>query len=544
MNEQVAGRYHKVIDNKVIAPMTMASLEASGSVGARPSASDKRSNFIARHWRGELSLPVAYWIVGLLTNALVAISVAVVIAWTSSTTYEPIRIFATVLVVWSIASLAITWQLVGVWRAATAYIANRKNGSWGYLAKLAIVLGAFRFAAEFCSVAAPQIGETWRMAFNNDAELPNYTLRLLNNGTELGVQGGIKYGLSADVTKLLNAAPTARIIHLDSAGGRIKEAEQLFDLIQSRGLSTYVSQVCASACTIAFAAGRQRLIAPTARLGFHSAAFPGVSDADARALNDDDRLRRVGISPDFIRKGNNTSSTSMWWPSQEELQSSKMITGVVDPHSMASSDLKLVTRDNIIRDLKKIPLYSALADRSEVHFLEVVDRMKSGLDAGRPMEQIQASVRAIVVPYIRSQYAHADDATLMSLGKLVLQQTMSLKSDPPLCYSFSSGKSLGRDVVASIPKHLTDQEIALDVQILRTAGDRQNLPKQDQDRLFGLVGAKLAKTFGTKTGILTKDDVPVAEYSAYCDLSIATYREILALTPIESVGLLRAIYTQ
>jgi hypothetical protein len=414
----------------------------------------------------------------------------------------------------------------------------------GYLAKLAIVLGAFRVATEFLSVAAPQIGETWRMAFNNDSQLPDYTLRLLNKGTELSVQGGIKYGLSADLTKLLSAAPTVRIIHLDSIGGRIKEAEQLFDLIQSRGLSTYVSQLCASACTIAFAAGKQRLIAPNAKLGFHSAAFPGISDADARALKDDDRLRRVGVSPDFIRKGNNTSSASMWWPSQEELQSSKMITGIVDPNSMATSDLKLVTRDDIIRDLRKIPLYSALADKSDVHFREVVDRMKSDLDAGKPMAQIQTSIRGIMVPYIRSQYARADEVSITSLGKLVLQQTMSLKSDPALCYSFSSGKSVGRNVMASIPKDLTEREIALDVQILRTASDRQILSKQEQDRLFGIVGAKLAKTFGTKTSILTKDDVPVAEYTTYCDLSIAMYREILALTPVETVGLLRTIYTQ
>jgi hypothetical protein len=111
--------------------MTMASFEAAGTLRTPQAAvADKRSNFFARHWRGELSLPVAYWVVGLLTNALVAGSIAILAAWMSSKTYEPLRIFATVIAVWSIAALAITWQLVGVWRSATTYIVNRKNGFW------------------------------------------------------------------------------------------------------------------------------------------------------------------------------------------------------------------------------------------------------------------------------------------------------------------------------------------------------------------------------------------------------------------------------
>jgi hypothetical protein len=118
------------------------------------------------------------------------------------------------------------------------------------------------------------------MAFMDDPRMPAYSIRIMRNGTEAEITGGFKYGLTDDFLKLVRASPQIKVVHLNSIGGRIGEAEKLSKLIRDRRLNTYTSSSCLSACTIAFAGGRERWIHRRAKLGFHGPAFPGWSDAD------------------------------------------------------------------------------------------------------------------------------------------------------------------------------------------------------------------------------------------------------------------------
>jgi hypothetical protein len=98
------------------------------------------------------------------------------------------------------------------------------------------------------------------MSFLDDPDIPNYSIRVMRNGTEAEIAGGFKYGLTSDFLKILSASRQIRIVHLDSLGGRIAEAISLNKVIRSRGLDTYVSSNCMSACTIAFAGGTRRIL--------------------------------------------------------------------------------------------------------------------------------------------------------------------------------------------------------------------------------------------------------------------------------------------
>ncbi|MFX7559753.1 hypothetical protein ABTJ75_18850, partial [Acinetobacter baumannii] len=82
----------------------------------------------------------------------------------------------------------------------------------------------------------------------------------MNDGREAEIAGGIKYGLTRDFERLLDAQPGIRVVHLDSVGGRIGEGKKLNALIRARGLDTYVEANCMSACTLAFAGGTQRIL--------------------------------------------------------------------------------------------------------------------------------------------------------------------------------------------------------------------------------------------------------------------------------------------
>ena len=83
---------------------------------------------------------------------------------------------------------------------------------------------------------------------------------IVQSGKELKISGGIKYGLTAEASKLLSSAPEIKIIDFESSGGRISEATKLYELIVSHNLNTVANAVCLSACTIAFAGGTERWV--------------------------------------------------------------------------------------------------------------------------------------------------------------------------------------------------------------------------------------------------------------------------------------------
>lgn len=186
--------------------------------------------------------------------------------------------------------IVLVWQVVGTWRSATRHAAHRvaanRGTCWATAIKIMLVLGMMRTIVEFSQAGALQIAEMFDMAFRGDPSMPAYSLRVMRNGTEIEVTGGFKFGLTADFERVVSASPRIRVIYLTSIGGRIGEAAKLSDAIKKRGLVTYVATHCESACTLAFASGRERWVHQSGKLGFHGLAFPGMTstglDAAAR----------------------------------------------------------------------------------------------------------------------------------------------------------------------------------------------------------------------------------------------------------------------
>ena len=79
----------------------------------------------------------------------------------------------------------------------------------------------------------------------------------------LDFSGGISFGTAKEFETMLKAMDNVRTVRLNSNGGRIAEAQKISDLIKARGLSTYVTHQCASACTIVFLGGKQRYLHAT-----------------------------------------------------------------------------------------------------------------------------------------------------------------------------------------------------------------------------------------------------------------------------------------
>ena len=91
----------------------------------------KSPNFILRFWRGDVRLPVAYWVVGFLfTIAIMGLSNAFgALVESLSLSRAQGGIVLALFLLFIVACTA--WQLVGIWRSAGNYIKRSKTPFWG-----------------------------------------------------------------------------------------------------------------------------------------------------------------------------------------------------------------------------------------------------------------------------------------------------------------------------------------------------------------------------------------------------------------------------
>jgi hypothetical protein len=152
-----------------------------------------------------------------------------------------------------------------------------------------------------------------------------YQLRVLATGTILEISGSFSWALPQTFQAALAAAPNVHVVRLESPGGHILPAMQIADIIHERGLDTFVGRFCASACTIAFLAGRQRWLGPDARLGFHQAHAPGFpSELVNWYLRE--AYRRLGMPAVFMAEALRAPPDGIWLPSRAELKAARLIT--------------------------------------------------------------------------------------------------------------------------------------------------------------------------------------------------------------------------
>jgi uncharacterized membrane protein (UPF0127 family) len=309
----------------------------------QPPKSHKKQNYFTRHWRGELSLPISYWLNGTAAS-IGSIFVIVLIKHVTDfkNDFYPAASLSSMIGIWIALSIIITWQAVGVWRSAKHY--QRSKKVWGGVAQFFVVIGVLRAITDFALHGAPEIGETFKI-YMGDEEVGKHAFRVLQNGKELEFSGGITFGTAKEFRQFLDAMPDVNIVRLESHGGRILEAQRIGDLIKIRRLDTYVSDDCLSACTIVFLSGTHRLIEPRAKLGFHQPDFPGLTDEERRLIIDNERARllNLGVSALFAEKALSTPPTEMWVPTPGKLLDEHIVTRVIysaDPNASPQDYLR------------------------------------------------------------------------------------------------------------------------------------------------------------------------------------------------------------
>lgn len=503
-----------------------------------------RRSYIKRHWRGELSLPVAYWLNGLLAGFVLA-ALMYIIPWNELLSDAPLYFLAALFFVLAFEWAATAWQSVGIWRSATRYSANGGPKRWAQLAKIMVVIGILGTATRFIVSGLPQAVEYTRIATGNDP-FGEYQVRVIRDGTEIEISGHIGFGLANKIDETLTANPKVRIIHLNSPGGRVIEARKLRDVIAAHRIATYTATGCFSACTLAYAAGAQRLIARNASLGFHQYAFPGVSQAAFRREYEQDKhdWAQRGFGRNFIDRAFLTPHTDLWRPTHEELFEAKVITGYPRSSDVAVSGVALKDMAQLDAELTKVPLFAALKSHEQTAYKRVLAEFHNGVTSGRSVADLRKTILPLAQSVFRKKLPYASDTALLQFVDLITEQITVLKSaHPESCYDFlhPGSPAAPLDTAKFFNQSLNDKESQVMAEVVRSAAPTvHKLPSKEQiqPQLKSLF-ARLAERHGDRVNLLLNPREGINDKAESCSMNLEFYQALRRLPQDEAGPILR-----
>jgi hypothetical protein len=158
---------------------------------------------------------------------------------------------------------------------------------------------------------------------------PVWNIRYDADARVIHLAGGYGEGVAQHFADYLAAHPEATAVELSGPGGWLDEGLRIAELIEERGVATIVRERCASACTFAFAGGKERIVVGHGRLGFHAGRHPSVLLEWLKNTDLEDAfLQERGVNHDFIARVNAVSNDDIWYPTHDELKSAGVITAI------------------------------------------------------------------------------------------------------------------------------------------------------------------------------------------------------------------------
>lgn len=514
------------------------------SVGIFESPAIKHRNFFARYWHGDLSLPKSYWLVGIGALLFVTLLGKLFGDLIPELSLPPQQSAAALVAFLLIVLGTVVWQTVGLWRSAGKYIKISKTPGWGWAARILLVLSLVRASADFNQLIWPMLTESWKQARGIE-DLPPYQMRLMNSASELEISGGMPFGTAEAFQKLLDAAPTVKVVHLNSIGGRIEEGLRLKKLIRAKGLTTYTSSGCMSACTIAFLGGTPRLISKNAKLGFHSGNFGGVDGKSLPEINErmKEALRESSVPDWFINKAMGTASSEMWYPSSSELVSAKIVSMVVEPDAFAMSGVA-DWRDADIGEkiLATIPLYATLKRYDPEAYQRLArtftEKIKEGGTPAAARNEIQNNFARQVMPKYLSRAP--DTALARYMATQVAEMKALAAIDPKYCvqYLFPHLRDPNLNFVSLLSVQL-QQDDANELSNLIEETSKSPMQSVASDGELQTIVAPIVKAHPDIGPVMTNPELHYQEPAKLCLAFQIFYDAILALPPKRSGPVLR-----
>jgi hypothetical protein len=289
----------------------------------------RRQGYIARSWRGEVSLARAFFVNCIAVTIAFAVGLlvpfaAAMVFFGGQVRSEIYLWLALLVVVFALGAPLTVWQLVGLWRSANRHV---RNGG-----RRIVAYGAYALVAGLAAYEVWDFPSTWQdfkkaQLLLTLEEEAHTNFAVFERDGVLSVSGLFGKEMVDKVAAELDRNPSIRVIHLTSVGGFIDAGQRLAALIKERKLVTYVSAYCKSSCTFAFLAGRERWLGPDGTLGFHAAIGIAGDEEAVQAMSD--LYAGLGVPAATIEKIKAVPPQSMWERSAGELMAEGLVGEVV-----------------------------------------------------------------------------------------------------------------------------------------------------------------------------------------------------------------------
>jgi len=511
---------------------------------ASPAVPTKLPNYFVRHWRGDLSLGVSYWANGFLGTFFVLFAANMLVQMRDSVSLQLLAILS--LLLYAIVLTATVWQLVGVWRSATKHTSKGGSSGWATAAKVAVVFGVLRCFGLFWNTYIPQSTEMLRI-LAGDRSIPVFEIRVLPGGTEIEYRGGLRAGCAKELEKILAAVPQAKVLHIESIGGRILEAEAMMKLVRDRGLTTYTSECCLSAATLVLMSGKERVIETGAKVGFHAGTFPGLTSDQLNEMNDviSTTMQSAGVSQSFISRVLATPAEQMWYPTYEEMRAAGVITSQTAGERFASSlgmpdvDLEAATETMgtypCFRTIKRVE-----PETYNKMITNFVTALRAGKSEGEAIGMIQDAASSLMIKYFPSA---SDEAVLGLRDQWIAILTRYKDINSVACIAVFTQEKINYKRV--FPDWNMTNSLLVVEKVISSGAVGVTIPidKMAADEDMATVLKPVTDKYGDDVKLLYNTKTWPDNSQKVCDMLLMMYQQEAALPDKRSANLIRNLIT-
>ena len=265
-----------------------------------------------------------------------------------------------------------------------------------------------------------------------------------DDGKVLYLVGPVSPGSYRTVATVVRAHDGLQTAYLASHGGTVIDGYLIGNLVRAKQLDTYVEHLCASSCTQIFASGKERIMGPHARLGFHqswsihpdgridkSARYETSGSAQRRLADkqsvlfspDGDgtliiALRKADVSDEFIRKILETPPIELWEPEVDEMIEAGLLSRMATSSEFAAPPNAAITLGDVEAKLADSLLWADIRSSEPARFEEASKIIWRSVNAGESWDSAYQQQRLLVINELVPKIGLAPDALLERFTQL------------------------------------------------------------------------------------------------------------------------------
>jgi len=503
-------------------------------------------NYLVKHWRGELSLGMAFGVNVFLFN--IALGIVDNYLNLHLPTEHPI-ILARTFIGTTIFRLLMVypWQIIGLWRTCNRYIAEGKNSGGAKVLKGIIVFG---FLASIGTINQYWLvlKDNFHLGFHFEDEFADYKISLTKDRKLLYLKGGMGFGVSDSIEKKLEATPNIEGIILDSRGGRVYEGRELAKLINRFKLNTYSLKGCYSACAISFIAGKRRFLSSEANLAFHKYQQFGSMDVDMKAEQEKDLLyfRQVGVKEEFLNRLYETSASDLWYPTVDQLLAGNVIHDVVNTSDLTPVNYPVRTKEILGKVLAGSPAYQTIRKHEPEVYRKLIVNFNDAIEKGASLVEVQrVGMNSLSSIVMRSVIKAQDDTIIEFIKLLIIMLKEANNKDPIVCMKLGYPEQYGAISYSdNISSKVSEQYLQLFNRILIESYEKRTISinAKSAENVVANVFPQLdenALAYMELKNLQNKND-----YRMHCKVIIDLYSIIVTNKKREAANALRYLFSQ